>query len=159
MSKLSSTIIDECSLSQLKTLLALAMREPGVHSDLTAQAANRAELSRLLAELCRGEPDAGELLFTSVCEPETPVEALRGIKELAKGLVAEAKTDAQRNAATFLYHAATAAAFSRHGVEISSRSLSARSALYEDLAAVLAGDPLGQVFRQAFERALETKTA
>jgi hypothetical protein len=159
MSHPSSVLIDHCTPSQLKALLALAASPPDERNPLAAQAANPAELRRLLTELCQGEADAGELLLSTVCTPETPLEALRGIKELAKKLLAEAKTDAHRSAATFLYHAAIAAAFGHHGVDISSRPISARSTLYEDLAAALAGDPLGHVFRQALDRATDAEMA
>lgn len=159
MPKLSSAIIDHCSPSQLKALLSLASRPLGGPAALSSQTVNPEELSRLLTELCQGQAESGELLLTTVCEEETPIEALRGIKELAKQLSAEAKTEAQRQAATVLYHAAVAAAFGRRGADISSRPLSSRSTLYEDLAAMLAGHPLGAVFRQAVEREADTGAA
>ena len=159
MPKLSSAIVDRCTPSQLKALLSLASRPQREPTSLPAQAANPREISRLLTELCQGQPESGELLLATVCEEETPIAALRGIKELAKQLSAEAKTEAQRQAATVLYHAAVAAAFGRHGVDISSRPLSSRSTLYEDLAALLAGHSLGAVFRQAVEREADTGAA
>ena len=159
MLKLSSAIIDRCTPSQLKALLALASRPQGEPTSLSAQAANPAELGRLLTELCQGQAESGELLLNAVCEAETPVEALRGIKELAKNLLVDARTEAHRNAATFLYHAAVAAAFGRYGVDISTRPISARWTLYEDLAATLAGHPLGEVFQQAVDRAMNAGAA
>ena len=159
MPKLSSAIIDRCTPSQLKALLSLASRPQGEPTSLFAQAANPAELSRLLTELCQGQAESGELLLHTVCAEETPIEALRGIKELAKNLLVDARTEAHRNAATLLYHAAVAAAFGHHGADISTRPIRARWTLYEDLAATLAGDPFGQVFRQAVERAADTGAA
>lgn len=157
MSKPTSAVIDRCTPSQLKALLALAAGSPGERASLPAQAANPGELSRLLAELCRGKAESGELLLDIVCTEKTPIEALRGIKELAKNLLTDARTEAHRNAATFLYHAAVAAAFGRHGVNLSSRPIGARWPLYEDLATAFVGDPLGQMFRQAVDRAVNSE--
>jgi hypothetical protein len=68
------------------------------------------EIYRLLSELCGEAEESGELLITTVCEEKTPVEVLRGIKDIAKRLHAKARSDPHRNVATLLYHAAIAAA-------------------------------------------------
>jgi hypothetical protein len=83
---------------------------------------------------------------------------LQGIKELAKSLTARAHTESERAAAALVYHAAVAAALARHARNISSRGGAGRYELYEDLAALMAGSPLGQVFREAAE-VLATQTA
>ncbi|MCI0490703.1 MAG: hypothetical protein L0229_29265 [Blastocatellia bacterium] len=154
MSKPSSVRIEQCTQAQLKELLSLAAGQPGRNVSMPIGMADREELYRLLAELCGGEEGSGELLLTTICAEEAPVEALRGIKELAKKLSADARTEAHRNAAILVYHAAIAAAFGRHGINLSSRPIDARCSLYEDLATAFAEDPLGDVFREAADRAM-----
>lgn len=152
MSDGSHSLIDRCTAAQLKELLALACgARPGGQS-LLDWARRPADLARLLTELCEGEEASGEILLSTLCDPETPLAVLRGIKELAKRLLKGAKGEPQRAAATVLYHAAVAAAFARHGVNVSMRAIEARWSLYEDLAAVFAEHPLGGLFRQAAER-------
>jgi hypothetical protein len=121
--------------------------------------ANRDELLRLLTEVCAGPEGAGEVFLATTCDAQTPLETLRGIKELAKTLLAEATSEAHRSATTFLYHLALAAAYAHHGVNISTRALEARLALYEDLATALGDDPPGTVFRQAVDRLLSQEEA
>ncbi|MGH6631151.1 MAG: hypothetical protein ACREB3_15605 [Burkholderiales bacterium] len=91
-------------------------------------------------------------MLSTTCARQTPLPVLQGIKELAKSLAAKATTEPERAAATFLYHTAVAAALGRHGQNISSRPGNSRYALFEDLAAFMAGDPLGQVFQEAAEK-------
>ncbi len=143
--------LERLNVTQLKTLLGLATIPERAGESL--QVAESARLSALLTELCHNEGRSGDLLLTTVCDPATALEVLRGIKELAKRLLAEAPTDAHRNAATVLYHAAIAAGVAHHGTNMSSRPLDARLPLYEDLAATLAGERLGLIFHAAVERA------
>jgi hypothetical protein len=112
------------------------------------------ELCRLLSELCGEARDSGELLLTTICDEQTPVEALRSIKDIAKELRIKARGETRRTAATLLYHAAIVAAFAWHGVNLSSRPIEARCDLYEDLGNAFAGEVLGEVFRQATNRAM-----
>jgi hypothetical protein len=119
---------------------------------------NPEQIRSLLSELC-GEEQSGDLFFFGLADSQTPLEVLRGTKEQAKTLLRKATTDQQRNAASFLYHAAVAAAYARHGVNISSRALHGRWGLYEDLATALATHPLGGVFRAAVERGVALESA
>ena len=152
MAKITTTTIEHSASWQLKALLALAQVR-GRHGDfLPAGLGSRAELARHLSTLCQDAAQSGEVLLSTICEPQTPLAVLQGIKELAKSLAGKASTEQERAAASFLYHAAVATALGRHGKNISSRSGSARSELYEDLAALMTGDPLGQVFAEAAER-------
>lgn len=147
----SSLSLDRSQPSQLKTLLGLATQVEGGGGPLPAQAADAAGLRRLLTEVCSGQGESGDLLLETVCDRDVPLEVLQGIKQLAKDIVAAAATEGQRHAATILYHAAIAAGFAWYGVNLSSRPIVDRLALYEDLAAVLAGEPLGAVFVAAVE--------
>lgn len=156
MEKPTSISLERCNVTQLKTLLGLATIPERAGESLPTQIAQNIRLSALLTELCHNEGQSGDLLLTTVCDAGTSLEVLRGIKELAKRLLAEAPTDAHRDAATVLYHAAIAAGVAHHGINMSSRPLDARIPLYEDLAATLAGERLGLIFRAAVEYGLDT---
>jgi len=155
MTRVSSVSVEQCTNEQLKTLLGLAQGEEGAHS--LPAAADRQKLSVLLAELCGDHPVFGDGPLEAVADPEAPLEALQELKELAKERLDTAPSEAHRDAARFLYHAAIAAALGRHGRNISSRPAAARLDLYEDLATVLVGDPLGELFRRAADRLLPGK--
>jgi hypothetical protein len=152
MARASSISLDACTVHQLKALLGLGERPQQAGGTLPTQNANATDLAHLLGDLCQGRGRSGDLLLASVCDVETALDVLRGIKELAKELRGGAPTDAHRHAATVLYHAAIAAGVAHHGTNISSRDFETRVPLYEDLAAVLAGEPLGAVFLAALER-------
>ena len=98
-----------------------------------------------------------DLLDRAAKETAT-VEELSGIKEQAKGFLKEAADSRHRDAATLLYHVAVAAAFVRHGAEISGRPMRKQQPLYEKFAETWAGHPIGQVFREAARRVAGTHT-
>lgn len=152
MSEIDTGPVDHFSPRQLKALLALARGRSRGRDYLPSACASRADLVRHLSALCPHEPQSGETVLAAVCARDTPLGALEGIKELAKSLVAAAASNEQRAAATLLYHGAVAAALGHHGRNISSRSVHARYELYEDLATLLDGDSLGQVFQDAAEQ-------
>ena len=64
-------------------------------------------------------------------------------------LYSECVSPEDRAAAMILYHAAIAAAFGSWNAQISGRRTSAFKSHYEDLAAALGDDSLGDVFRRA----------
>ena len=149
--KTAASSLDQCSTAQLKTLLDLATRPASGGDALIRSAEDTSHVERALTELCAGRAESGGLLLETVADPSTPVDVLRGIKELAKQLSDGAASDSQRTAATLLYHAAVAAAAARHGTTISSQPLAERLDLWAELAAVLGDSPLGTVFREAVE--------
>jgi hypothetical protein len=144
----SSLSLDGLSRSQVKSLLGLATRTD-VESPLPAAAADPTGLRAQLTELCQGQGQSGALLLDTVCEPQTSLHVLRGIKEMAKTLVSRAATESQRSAATVLYHAAIAAGAGYHSTNLSSQAIGPRLPLYEQLAEALGADPLGEVFLAA----------
>ncbi|MBI3768819.1 MAG: hypothetical protein HY271_10050 [Deltaproteobacteria bacterium] len=148
----TASILEHLTSEQLKALLALAAGAGPLADILPAGVAESDQLARLLGEMCPGEPEAGQVLLDTVAAAGAPVAALRGVKEMAKELVAGVADDAHRQAAMLLYHAAVAAAFGTHGVDLSSRPVAARRTLWQELAAALAAHPLGRVFRNAAER-------
>lgn len=151
MMKIATTTIEHSAPWQLKALLALAQKSGRHGQFLPPGMEARAELARHLTKLCGGSAPSGEALLSTLCALQTPLAALQGIKELAKSLSANAESESESAAATLVYHAAVAAALARHGRNISSRDAARRYELYEDLAALMAGSPLGQVFREAAE--------
>jgi len=121
--------LDALTGSQVKTLLLVA-------SDLPA------------------DPDSmphHELIATAMNE-ETPVPELTRLKDTAKGLMRTAEDGQHREAAQLLYHLAVVAAFVRHGAEISGRPMHKQQIVYERFAASWAGQPIGELFRQAVSR-------
>lgn len=152
MTQIPTTTIERSERWQLKRLLSLAQTS-GHHADfLPAELANRRELARVLTALCGNTAESGEALLSTTCARQTPLAALQAIKDLAKSLVSKATSEVERAAATLLYHAAVAAALVHHEQNISSRTAGARYALYEDLAAFMAGDALAQVFQEAADK-------
>ena len=151
MGKISTITIEHSATGQLKALLALA-HVPRGHGFLPPGLANRTDLAAHLTALCQGSEQSGEALLSTLCTRQTPLAALQGIKELAKTLAEKAGSEIERGAATLLYHAAVAAALGHHGQNISSRPGATRFELYDDLSALMAGDPLGQVFQEAADR-------
>jgi hypothetical protein len=97
-------------------------------------------------------------LLDKAAAPATTVEELADIKEQAKGFLKHAADSRHRDAATLLYHVAVAAAFVRHGAEISGRPMRKQLRLYETFAETWAGHPIGQVFREAARRLAGTDT-
>jgi hypothetical protein len=146
--------LDQCTPTQLKTLLDLGTRSTSAGDALVRDAEDPCRLERTLTELCAGRAESGALLLETVADPATPVDVLRGIKELAKQLGQGTTSEAHRSAATLLYHAAVAAAAARHDAALSSTPLAERLDLYGELAVVLRDTPLGTVFREAVEHDL-----
>ncbi len=144
--------LDHCSAAQLAALLGLAVAPGAGPSSLPAESRDAARLARLLTDFLPEDGESGQTLLEMVCETSTAVETLRRLKELGKRLAADSPSEAHRDAARVLYHAAVAAAYAYHGENASSRPIESRLALYEDLAAALGGQPLGSVFREAVER-------
>jgi len=114
------------------------------------------QVKALLLVASESSPDWGtmphkELLETAAHEA-TSVQELTRIKESAKVLMKQAEEGPEREAAQLLYHLAVAAAFVRHGAEISGRPMRKQQALYERFAATWADQPIGELFREAAAR-------
>jgi len=101
-------------------------------------------------------PYAG--LLDEAVKETTTVQELAGLKEQAKGFLKEPADRRHRDAATLLYHVAVAAAFVRHGAQISGRPMRKQQPLYQQFADTWAGHPIGQLFREAVRRAAGTDT-
>jgi len=151
MTKITTTTIEQSSDWQLKALLVLAGAGVQKNSFLPVELLRSADLARHLSVLCGDSVQSSDALLSALCNRQTPLSVLQGIKDLAKALGAKATTEVEQAAATLLYHAAIAAALGRQRQSISSRPGVARFALYEDLGLLLRGNPLGDVFRAAAE--------
>ena len=154
----TATSLDQCRISQLEALLGLAVETDQNPMSLPAEAGSTAKLQHLLTELFPEESESAEMLLAIVAASGSKLEELQRLKEIGKRLVADAPTEAHRNAARVLYHAAIAAAYANHGVNLSSHPIGARLQLYEELAGLLGGDPLGAVFHKAVKRAIQDRT-
>jgi hypothetical protein len=97
-------------------------------------------------------------LLDKAVRATTSVQELAGIKEQAKKFLKETADSRHRDAATLLYHVTVAAAFVRHGAEISGRPMRKQQQLYEKFAETWAGHAIGQLFREAALRVAGTNT-
>jgi hypothetical protein len=97
-------------------------------------------------------------LLDQAAKETTTVQELAGIKEQAKGFLKDPPDNRHREAARLLYHVTVAAAFVRHGAEISGRPMRKQQQLYEKFAETWAGHPIGHVFREAALRVVGTNT-
>jgi hypothetical protein len=145
--------LDACKPAQLLSLLQLASKQETPEPATRAGAAGNPRLEKRLRELCAQSGHAGPDLLAQVAHPESSVDQLREVMLTAQALSAEAADEEQWYAASFLYHLAVATAFARHQVNLSGRSPGSRISLYEDFAASLLEDPLGEIFRVAADRA------
>jgi hypothetical protein len=144
----SATNIFTLSADRLRELLALAVDRPSEYASLLARAKQVDGLEVVLADAL-GTADVATQMLTDLRTPGTAIETLLAIRDRAKALINGEIENAGREAATLVYHAATAAAIGRHGINLSSVPPESRLPLYEDLATVLANDPLAAVFREA----------
>ena len=147
----TTSSLDGCDSARLRDLLDLALEPDGAVSSLAAELGDARTLGRLLTELL-GDEATVEATVAGVVSPDTPVGMLRSIKELAQRRMESADPGNHRNAAAVLYHCAVAAGYAHHGMNLSSRPIESRLALYEDLAAVFSGHPLAVVLRAAVDR-------
>ena len=165
MPKRYKSDLDACKPRQLLSLLHLASKPETPGFATRTGAARNPRLGQTLRELfarcgresghvsARGSGHGGPDLLDLAADPESSSGQLREVMLTAQALSAEAEDEEQWYAASFLYHLAVAAAYARHQVNLSGRSPSSRVSLYEDFAASLLEDPLGEIFRSAADRA------
>jgi hypothetical protein len=91
-------------------------------------------------------------LIAAAADERTSVPELTRLKDTAKGLTRTAEDAPHREAAQLLYHLAVVAAFVRHGAEISGRPMRKQQIAYDRYAASFAGQPIGELFRDALSR-------
>jgi len=129
--------------SQFRMLLAVAssarsLEEPGSAGDLEP----------IVAAVNSMGPSSRDTL-DRVAAGSCSLAELRGIKDRAKTLLANAASVDEKNAAALLYNVAVAAAHAYHSTNISSRPLEEQLGVFEKLARVFDGQPLGRIFRTA----------
>lgn len=144
----STTNIATCSTAQLRALLALALDRRGEYGALVARARHLEETRRLLGEGLGSHDQAADLVQV-VADPDATLEAINRVRNQSKALLDRGPSQAHREAAMFIYHAATAAALGRHRINLSSIAPQGRLSLYDDLAGALGNDALAEVFREA----------
>ena len=137
--------------SRVKALLLLALDPPAVQDGrMSVQSA--ADASRRLSALGQRLRIPGAGLLEAAIASTASVPDLVRTKEAAKALAARAEQDDDREAALLLYHVAVAAAFCRHGFEISSRPVTACREVYDRFARRFEGFALGDLFGRAVDR-------
>jgi hypothetical protein len=148
----ATSLVDRCTARQLKQLLAFAAGPAQAAPDWLGEIGDRQRIESLLTGMCTSTEHSGAALLEAVCSPDTPLDVLVTVKNVAKRLVAAATGKPQRAAATLLYHLSVASALACHGQSISARDSADRLGLYEELAAELSDEELASVFDQAVER-------
>lgn len=152
MSEKDAQISRQLSAVQTKDLLSIGSRatEPG--QNWLFEVADFELMEMLLTDMRTGTIHSGAALMDAVCSPDTPVEALRAIKDLAKSLAKGTQAEDQQGAAaTLLYHLAVASALGYHEENISSMDAAARLPVYREFVAEICDDSIGEVFEKALE--------
>ena len=147
----TGTITGSLATARLKALLLIALESPMGQDGETALH-SAADASVRLAALGRRVGTSCEGLFEDAAAPTTSVPDLVRLKEAAKALLGKAERPEDREAASLLYHLAVAAAFGRHGLEMSSRPVGDNRERYTRLATHFAGFAIGDIFRRALDR-------
>lgn len=145
-------MIEHCSVAQLRALLMVAVEEPERTTPPAEGMPSRGDLERCLRGLDAENAETAAGLLSARDLEAIPLPRLRALKDVAKRLRGQNSEPADRRAATLLYHLSAAAAWAIHGVNISSRSASARAELYEKLAEELADDGLARLLSRASRR-------
>jgi hypothetical protein len=115
-------------------------------------------LEILLTDMCSGTSQSGSALLDAVCSPDTPLEALVQVKDLAKGLTKAAQDPRQEAAGMLLYHLSVASALGFHDQNISSMEASARLPIYREFVAEICDYQLSAVFERALDRVTTPRT-
>lgn len=134
---------------QVKTLLTAALEAPAACLASSRLDGRAGAAQRLLNQMGArvGEPCEGIVIRTA--SATTSLSVLRRTKELAKRLLMTAENPEQRDAATFLYHLAVAAALHGHGEHISKQPLQRQKDIYRRLSRLFHGDVAGCLFEEA----------
>lgn len=141
------------SAIQTKELLAIGSRPPETAETSLYDVGDCDRLEMLLTDMCSGTGQSGAALLEAVCSSDTDVNVLVTVKNLAKGLAAEAKDMPQKAAANLLYHLSVASAVGYHEQNISSMGLVERLPLYRELVSELSDEVLVAVFEKAISSA------
>lgn len=142
----------QLSAKQTQRLLALAAIPADQEHSWLIEAGDSHLLAMLLTGMCSESGQSGMALIEAVCAPDTTIEVLRGVKDLAKKLAMDAKDQRRRGAAGLLYHLAMASAFGYHQINLSSIGAAAPVHLYRELVEGISDDALVTVFEKAIER-------
>jgi hypothetical protein len=134
------------SAARLRRLISLADARPQTTEEVIPRLGDPTELAALLEEIVPSAAD-GNRMVAAVLDPATPLADLEKIHAEGRELIRRAQNLTHQAAAELLYHAAVAAAYARHGVNLASRPIAARRALYERLARLLGPGPLANIFR------------
>lgn len=138
----------DASLSQLSALLHLATA-PQDLAETVAPFSDPLDWIDCLGEIARVESSDAEAWVKTVLDASASIDALHHVRDRARAAVDSAFGSPERAAAELLYHAATAAGFLYHGVNIGQRPLATRRALYALLAEQLGSGAIAELLTHA----------
>jgi hypothetical protein len=141
-------------LSELRTkeLLTIGSRSTEAQPNWLLEVGEYQLLEMLLTDLCSGTSQSGAALLDAICSPDTPLDLLVQVKDLAKSLAKAGTDERQEAAALLLYHLSVASALGFHGQNISSMDAAARLPLYREFVAEICDDEISAVFERALAR-------
>ena len=155
MGKLSRSDLDSVPPVRLLALLGLASRPQEATTGTRLRGTRKDSLVATLQRFAEKTGWAALDLLDQTTGAEVPLEKLREEVDAARTFAAEAADPEEWFTASFVYHVAIAAAMARYQVNLSPRPMDSRIELYEDFASRLGNHPLGDIFRQAVDRARE----
>jgi hypothetical protein len=147
--RIDSAVIG-ASAARLRRLISLADAQPQTTEAVIPRLGDPTELAAVLDEIVPAASDGNQLVAAAL-DSATPLAELEKIHREGRELIKRAQNLTQQAAAELLYHAVVAAAYVRHGVNIASRPIEARRALYKRLARLLGSGPLAGIFSSLVE--------
>jgi hypothetical protein len=129
---------------QMRTLLLMASSQSPVDAVSHEQSSTWEQLAA-----ARSGVGIDRELLERAMNPNTPLSALRHIKDVSKQLLARSESLDRRNAAALLYNVVVATAHAYHSTNISSRSLTEQCRLFGELAQAFEGEAIADVFQAA----------
>ena len=150
MSDRIEDLVSRASSAQLCRMLRLVEDTQGTDEEAIEAFADKTELAAVLDEIGYEKVD-GAALVEEVLAEEVTLPQLEAVHRLSRGLRKCATTPVQKVAADMLYQASIAAAYQHLGVNLGSRPIAARRALFLELAEKLGPSDLGRLFARAAE--------
>lgn len=150
MSERIEDLVSAASAAQLCRMLRLA-DEDQANADSTVKSFSDAtEFAAVLEEIDDEGMDAASLVAVLFAEDVTLAQ-LQSVQNVSRRLRKLATTVAQKEGADLLYQAVIAAGHIRLGVNLGTRPIAARRALFMELAGKLSLGELGRLFARAAE--------
>lgn len=150
MSERIEDLVSAASAAQLCRMLRLADEDQAKGDSAVESFADATEFAAVLEEIDDEGMDAASLVTVLFTE-DIALALLQSVQNVSRRLRKLATTVAQKEAADLLYQAVIAAGHLRLGINLGSRPIAARRALFMELAGKLGRSDLGQLFARAAE--------